>query len=106
MVRCIEKGKKFYPTDHCGYIKVLDNSINPLYLAKMLEIEGSKQRFSRSNRASTDRVSSLVVKLPSIEVQNKVANEVEKINNKINELESILLEYNNKKKEIVSKYLN
>lgn len=106
MVRYIEKGKKFYPTDHCGYIKVLDNSINPLYLAKMIEIEGSKQRFSRSNRASTDRVSSLVVKLPSIEVQNKVAKEVEQINKKISELESTLIEFNNKKKEIVNKYLN
>ncbi len=106
IVRFIEKGKKFYPTDHCGYIKILDKSINPLYLTKMLEIEGNKQRFSRSNRASTDRVSSLVVKLPSIEVQNKVAKEVEQINKKINELESTLIEYNNKKKEIVSRYLN
>ena len=59
MVNYLDKGIKFYPTDHCGYLKVIDKNINPLYLAKMVEIEGSKQRFSRSNRASIERVSSL-----------------------------------------------
>ncbi len=104
-VRYIEKGYKFYPTDHCGYIKVLDKNVNPIYLSKMIEIEGKKQRFSRSNRASTDRVSSLIVKLPNIEIQNKIANEITDINHKIIELKKSLINCENKTIEIVEGYL-
>lgn len=106
MVRYLDKGMKFYPTDHCGYIKILDDNINPLYFAKILEIEGNKQRFSRSNRASIDRVSSLVVKLPSTDIQNEIANEVKILMNEIKDLEVEIVNYNNKKKKIVEKYLN
>lgn len=101
-----EQGDRFYPTDHCGYIKILDNSINPIYFSKALEIEGNKQRFSRSNRASIDRVSSLVVKLPSIDIQNEIANEVKILMNKIKDLEVEIVNYNNKRKNIIEKYLN
>lgn len=76
MVNYLDKGIKFYPTDHCGYLKVIDKNINPLYLAKMVEIEGSKQRFSRSNRASIERVSSMIINLPNIEIQNKIAESI------------------------------
>ena len=105
IVRYMEKGDKFYPTDHCGYIKVLDKNINPLFLSKMIEIEGAKQRFSRSNRASIDRVSSLKIKVPNIDIQDKIAKEIKESLNKIAELEKSLLEYDNKKKKVVEKYL-
>lgn len=105
IVRYMEKGDKFYPTDHCGYIKVLDKNINPLFLSKMIEIEGTKQRFSRSNRASTDRVSSIKLKVPNIDIQDKIAKEIKESLNKIAELEKNLLEYDNKKKKVVEKYL-
>ncbi len=106
MVRCMKSGDKFYPTDHCGYIKILDNSINPLYFSIALKEEGDKQRFSRSNRASTDRVSSLVINLPSINVQNKVAEEIESLNEKIKKMEKYLDELSAKKDEVIDKFLN
>jgi len=105
MVRYLEKGIRFYPTDHCGYIKVLDDNINPLYLSKIIEIEGKKQRFSRSNRASTDRVSSLVIKLPSKDIQNEIAKQVKELTEKITKTEELLHDYENKKTKIIEKYL-
>lgn len=101
-----KQGNKFYPTDHCGYIKILDDNINPLYFSKALEIEGNKQRFSRTNRASTDRISSLVINLPSIEIQNKISKEIKDLSDKIKLLEEKLVNYDNTKKEIVERYLN
>ncbi len=106
MVKYIEKNTKFYPTDHCGYIRILDDSINPLYFSKMLEIEGLKQRFSRSNRASTDRVSSLSIKLPSVEIQNDVFNKVNEYNKKISELSKKISEFEIKRHEIINNFLN
>lgn len=106
MVRYLNRGIKFYPTDHCGYIQVLEDNVNPIYFAKALEIEGRKQRFSRSNRASTDRVSSLIINVPSIDIQNKIVNEVIELTNKVNKLENILLGHANKIKEVLDKYLN
>lgn len=106
MVNYLEKGIKFYPTDHCGYIQVLDDNINPIYFAKALEAEGAKQRFSRSNRASTDRISSLVVKLPDIKIQNQIAETMLNLGSKIKELEIKLNTYDGRKKEVVEKYLN
>lgn len=105
MIRYLEKGIRFYPTDHCGYIKVLDDNINPLYLSKIIEIEGKKQRFSRSNRASTDRVSSLVIKLPSKDIQNEIAKQVKELTEKITKTEELLHNYENKKTKIIEKYL-
>lgn len=106
MVNYLEKGIKFYPTDHCGYIQILDDNINPIYFAKALEAEGAKQRFSRSNRASTDRISSLVVKLPNIKIQNQIAETILNLESKIKELETKLNTYDDRKKEVVEKYLN
>lgn len=101
-----EQGNKFYPTDHCGYIKILDNNINSIYFSKALEIEGNKQRFSRSNRASIDRVSSLIIRLPNIEIQNRVSKKVKELSIKIKRLEKELNFLDNKKKEIIDRYLN
>lgn len=106
MVNYLEKGIKFYPTDHCGYIQVLDDNINPIYFAKALEAEGEKQRFSRSNRASIDRISSLVVKLPDIKIQNQIAETILNLESRIKKLQNTLNTYDARKKEIVEKYLN
>ena len=46
----------FYPTDHCGVLRCKNSEVNPRYLAHILEVEGRKMGFSRSYRASIDRV--------------------------------------------------
>lgn len=105
MVNYLDKGIKFYPTDHCGYLKVIDKNINPLYLAKMVEIEGSKQRFSRSNRASIERVSSMIINLPNIEIQNKIAESINEFNKCIKEMELKLNQLDLSKREVIDKYI-
>ena len=105
MVRTTNIGEKFYPTDHCGYIEVLDNSINPKYLAKMFEKEGFKLRFSRSNRASIDRISNIEIKLPNIEIQNEIIIKVNKLENKISELEADMNNFTQEKVDLVRNIL-
>ena len=105
MVRLTEEGEKFYPTDHCGYIKVLNNNINPKYLAKMLEKEGTNLRFSRSFRASTERVSNIEIYLPDIKIQNDIINKVIKIETQISKLKNRLDDLNKAKENIVQKIL-
>ena len=105
MVNYLDKGIKFYPTDHCGYLKVIDKNINPLYLAKMVEIEGSKQRFSRSNRASIERVSSMIINLPNIEIQIKIAESINEFNKCIKEMELKLNQLDLSKREVIDKYI-
>lgn len=105
MVRTTNVGEKFYPTDHCGYVQVLDENINPKYLAKMIENEGIKLRFSRSNRASIDRVSNITIYLPNIDEQNKIINQVNELENEISELEIRLIELNQEKANIVNNTL-
>ena len=102
MVRTTDVGEKFYPTDHCGYIQVVDNEINPKYLAKIIETEGRNLRFSRSFRASIERVSNITVSLPNNEEQNKLINKVIELENKIFELETTLADLNLKKEDIVN----
>lgn len=101
MIRTTNINEKFYPTDHCGYIEVLDNNINPKYLAKMIEKEGITLRFSRTNRASIDRVSNIEISLPNIDVQDNIVNKVIELENKIFELENNLDKLNEEKKNII-----
>ena len=105
MVRTTNIGEKFYPTDHCGYIEVLDDNINPKYLAKMIENEGFNQRFSRTNRASIERVSNLTVSLPNIEEQNEIIEQVVELEKKISDLEIKINSLNQQKENIVKSTL-
>ena len=72
MVGFIEKGNKFYPTDHCGVLRILDKNIEPYYVALVLDLVGFHYDFSRSNRASIERVSSVQIPLPPLSVQKKI----------------------------------
>ena len=72
MVNFIEAKIPFYPTDHCGYIRVKNSQINPEYFSMVLEAEGFKVEFDRTNRASIERISALLIKDPDISIQDDV----------------------------------
>lgn len=73
MVNYQKAEKPFNPTDHCGVIRVLDETIvNPKYLVYPLMKVGDAERFSRSNRASIERVKALSIMLPDIDTQKKL----------------------------------
>jgi len=106
MVNFQEAEKPFNPTDHCGVIRVLDETVvNPRYLVWPLLKAGETERFSRSNRASTERVKALSIMLPDIDTQNEVAQQLVNMKNDIAELKSKMQACIIKKQEILVKYL-
>ncbi len=106
MVGFQEAEKPFNPTDHCGVIRVLDETIvNPKYLVYPLLKAGEAERFSRSNRASTERVKSLSIMLPDIDVQNEIVRQLLLMEKEIEELRQNMYECTIKKQEILDKYL-
>ncbi len=106
MVNYQEAEKTFNPTDHCGVIRVLDETIvNPRYLVWPLLKAGETERFSRSNRASTERVKALSIMLPDIDTQNEVAQQLVSMEKEIADLKAKMQECIIKKQEILDNYL-
>ena len=92
MVNIMPANKPFYPTDHCGVLRIKTDDIIPKYMALALQVEGEFERFSRSNRASTQRISNLVIQIPSVADQQKVVDEIEAIDKKIADEQAIITE--------------
>ena len=106
MVNFIDKDKLFSPTDHCGVIRVLnENEVLPRYLVYPLQKEGETQRFSRVNRASTERIRSLIIQVPSIEVQKEVVEKLSKIDEEISKAKLYVANASSAKQAILDKYL-
>lgn len=105
MVNFMPKEKPFYPTDHCGVVRIKQDILHGRYLAWALNNAGIEFRFSRANRASTERIKGMVIKAPSFEEQNKFALEVEKLEKNISEAGKVINGAKEKKEEILKKYL-
>ncbi len=73
IVNIIPAGQKFYPTDHCGVVRIKRDDIVPEYFMLALENAGKQVRFSRTHRASTDRVKSMSISLPPKDIQERIA---------------------------------
>lgn len=90
MVNIIEANEKFYPTDHCGYIRILSDDIMPEYLAMALKVEGELEKFSRANRASTDRIRKISILVPlDKKEQRRILDEISSTRNRKNKEELI-----------------
>lgn len=106
MVNYIEKDILFAPTDHCGVIRVLDETeIIPKYLTYPLLKAGEQERFSRANRASTERIRALSITVPDIDTQKDVVTTVLKCEAKIAEAQAIINSSAERKQAILDKYL-
>ncbi len=90
----IDKGIQFSTTDHCGYIEILDNNINPYYVMNEIEKLTMKYKFDRSYRPTVKRMKELVIKIPEsegkfdLDYQTKIANNYKskiELENKVNE---------------------
>lgn len=102
MTSFIPEDSEFYPTDHCGILRCKTAEVNPRYLAHVLETEGRKLGFSRSYRASLDRVQGITFNVPNIEEQNNVISQIEILEIKIRELEGKLHFLGNKITQILN----
>jgi type I restriction enzyme M protein len=105
MVNYMPSGKPFYPTDHCGVLRVRTKEIMPKYLAWVLKKTGAEQQFSRTLRASIDRIKGLSVKAPPLPEQQKIVSKIEKLEIKIQELQTQLEQFPIQKEQILKKYL-
>ena len=106
MVNYLAPNRPFHPTDHCGVIKVLDETIViSKYLVYPLLKAGEHERFSRANRASTERIKALTIRVPSLEIQKATVSKIIEIENKIEELKNRMEECKEHKQAILDKYL-
>lgn len=105
MVNVIPANTPFYPTDHCGVLRLKTNDILPKYMAHLLAKEGKKVGFKRSYRASIERIQSLSVKIAPIAEQRKAISEIEQCVAKIAEAKAVMAGCADRKKEILRKYL-
>ena len=83
MVNLIPAEKIFYPTDHCGVLRIKTSEIIPEYFKFVLQIAGDHEKFSRTNRASITRIKNLVVQIPTLEEQKKIVGEFKNLDEKI-----------------------
>jgi len=106
MTSFIPEKFEFYPTDHCGVLRCKTNEVNPRYMAHILEVEGNKMGFSRSYRASIDRIRGITFTVPKREMQDNIINMIEEIEQKISEAEKKIEDLSEKKASILNHYLN
>lgn len=76
----MKKGQPFASTDHCGTIKILNEDIDPYYLAYMMEETRHKYGFDRGLRASLTNMKLFKIDIPikndgtfDIDVQRSIA---------------------------------
>jgi len=105
MVNYIEENKPFYPTDHCGFLRVNQTEINPKYVKWLLQKAGKNANFSRNYRASIDRIKNISIKIPSIQLQNKIISEIEKKEKEILKISESIKDILKQKEKILEKYL-
>lgn len=96
----------FYPTDHCGVLRCKTDIVNPRYLAHILYVKGKQIGFSRTLRASIDRIKGITFTVSDIKTQNDYIAKIMTIEAKIAKAEEKLESLKGKTEEILQKYLN
>jgi type I restriction enzyme M protein len=105
MVNTIEPNLPFYPTDHCGIIRVKSKDLNYKYVAWVLRKAGIEERFTRANRAATERIKGVIIQAPPIKDQLKQIEKIEKLEAIIKREQDIITASTDKKNEVLKKYL-
>lgn len=105
MVNHIKENQAFYPTDHCGVLRVKGDDINPRYLTWLLDKAGQEVHFSRNHRASIDRIKGLSVSVPTIQEQDNLVAKIEKLEQKIKKAQETFAKAPQKKQRILDNHL-
>lgn len=101
----IPAGLEFYPTDHCGVLRVNTEDINIKFLYFYFHFLGIKNKFDRNHRAKLEIIKNLSIGLPSIQEQNDIISDIEIMENIIKENEKKISDFLEYKKIILNKYL-
>lgn len=105
LVNAMPANTPFYPTDHCGVLRVKTNELHYKYVAWALNKVGTEMRFSRNFRASIDRIEGIYIPVPPLEMQSKLISEIEILETQITENQAIIKNSANKKQAVLQKYL-
>ncbi|WP_281546860.1 N-6 DNA methylase [Pseudoalteromonas sp. PAR1] len=105
MVNTLPKDVPFYPTDHCGVLRVLSTDIEPKFVAWALKNEGQRVRYSRHNRASMDSIKTLSIQLPDSSKQKGIVDKVLICESQIESAKNLIRGAQARKEEILNKYL-
>jgi len=106
MVRYMPPNQPFYPTDHCGVIRVKhDHIIHARYLAWVLYRAGVSAGFSRHFRASIDRIKGLSIQVPVFDEQEKVANNVIVLEESLKQMQAVITSAPARRQAVLQKYL-
>ena len=105
MVNYIEKGCPFYPTDHCGVIRLSCDNIIPKYFAVVLQVEGEYEKFSRSNRASTQRIKNLMIQVPDLATQKNILEMLDEFAQSIRYHRISVSDIDQASRDILSRYI-
>ena len=105
MVNVIPAGQKFYPTDHCGVLRIKNGQLEEKYVAWVLGKEGKSAGFRREYRASIDRIESLSIRLPPISEQKKIVAEVSVLEQKISAAKAVIAACPARKSAVLKSWL-
>lgn len=89
------KGKNFATTDHCGAIKILNDKINPLFVAYTLEQNKHLYGFDRGLRASLTNMKKVSIRVPvdrNGEFDYKIQEEIAAVLSCIEQMKAVLAE--------------
>ncbi|WBF52865.1 N-6 DNA methylase [Macrococcoides canis] len=101
-VNYIKENTPFYPTDHIGYLRINSEEIKPRYLVELIKMQGETFGFSRTNRASMHKMKRMQLVIPSLDVQEKIINELEILDYKQEKILEKINEFNDNILSIVS----
>ena len=97
--------QKFYPTDHCGVLRIKNSQLEEKYVAWVLGKEGKSAGFRREYRASIDRVESLSIKLPSLADQKKIVVKISELEQKISAAKAVIASCPARKSAVLKSWL-
>ena len=104
-VNTIAENVPFYPTDHCGVLRIKNNQLEPKYVAWVLNKLGEQEGFKRSYRASIDRIEGLQITLPPLPDQQKIVRRVSEEEAKIADAKAGMASCPKRKKSVLAKWL-
>lgn len=106
MVNKIPANHPFYPTDHCGVLRIKSDEILPHYLMWALNKRGQEVRFSRNHRASIDRINALSIQVPPLSKQQEIVTQIESYEVEIAKAKQVMDGAAARKQAILDKWLN
>ena len=105
MVNYISSETHFYPTDHCGVLRVLSDEISAKYLSFIFEKIGKEFGFCRKLRASIDRIAGISIGLPDYDVQLKTISQIKELEDEIHQAQLTIENVDKEIHSILNKYL-